>query len=297
MRSRRVRLRNATKTKPSISPSKEPARHGNHQRLHAKNGKSFGDALPVSIGARSTPTRRFWRQPRAENFPATIIASEARTGPRTPSEVNKSRTFFVDRATFNRFLEACPDHEWRLLLALARYGGLRTPSEPLTLEWADVNWERDRFRIIAPKTKHDDGGERWIPLVPEMRALLEEAFELAKPGAVHVITRYRDTNANLRTQLTGICRRAGIKTWPRLFQNLRASIQGNRVGGDVSHPSSCRMAREQPQDSPGPLHADNRGAFPVGNPGERKFRRSRGAKCGAASVRRGLHGFANFDGR
>lgn len=142
---------------------------------------------------------------------------------RTPSEVNTARAYFVDRTTFARVLEACPDAEWRLLLALARYGGLRTPSEPLTLTWPDVNWERDRFRIVAPKTKHDDGGERWIPLFPELRPYLEEAFDLAEPGAVHVITRCRDANINLRTQLTRICRRAGVKTWPRLFQNLRAS--------------------------------------------------------------------------
>jgi integrase len=65
---------------------------------------------------------------------------------RTPSEVNTARALFVDRSTFQQTLDACPDHEWRLLLALARYGGLRTPSEPLALEWADLNWERERFR-------------------------------------------------------------------------------------------------------------------------------------------------------
>ena len=46
---------------------------------------------------------------------------------RTPSEVNTARTFFVDRATFGLVLAACPDHEWRLLLALARYGGCGPP--------------------------------------------------------------------------------------------------------------------------------------------------------------------------
>src|SRR5438132_1679211 len=40
---------------------------------------------------------------------------------------------------------------------------------------------------------------------------------------VHVITRYRDSNTNLRTQLQRIIRKAGQSAWPKLFHNLRAS--------------------------------------------------------------------------
>jgi integrase len=112
--------------------------------------------------------------------------------------VNTARAFFVDGPTFAPVLAACPDHEWRLLLALARYGGLRTPSEPLTLEWAGVNWSRERFRVVAPKTEHQDGGERWVPLFPELRPHFDKAFERAEPGAVRVITRLRGSDMNLR---------------------------------------------------------------------------------------------------
>ncbi|MFO0899998.1 MAG: hypothetical protein U0836_21405 [Pirellulales bacterium] len=48
-------------------------------------------------------------------------------------------------------------------------------------------------------------------------------FEQAEPGTEYVIARYRDTNVNLRTQLERIIGRAGVKSWPKLFQNLRAS--------------------------------------------------------------------------
>jgi hypothetical protein len=61
-----------------------------------------------------------------------------------------------------------------------------------------------------------------IPIFPELRPHLEECFERAEPGTIHVINRYRDSNANLRSQLGRIFRRAGLKTRPRLFQNLRA---------------------------------------------------------------------------
>jgi integrase len=163
--------------------------------------------------------RQFWAQAIRDG----LASSNPFAHLRTPGEVNTARAYFVDRATIGRVLAACPDHEWRLLVALARYGGLRTPSESLALGWADVNWERERFRVVAPKTKHQDGGERWVPLFPELRPYLEEAFERAAPGAVHVVTRWRDSAQNLRTQLLRILRRAGVKAWPRLYQNLRSS--------------------------------------------------------------------------
>jgi hypothetical protein len=56
-----------------------------------------------------------------------------------------------------------------------------------------------------------------------LRPYLDAAFEAALEGAVHVIARYRDTNCNLRTQLLRIIKRAGVKPWPKLFHNLRAS--------------------------------------------------------------------------
>jgi hypothetical protein len=66
-------------------------------------------------------------------------------------------------------------------------------------------------------------GSRVIPLFPELEKPLHDLFEQAEEGAEYVITRYRRTNANLRTQLERIIRRAGLEPWPRLFQNLRSS--------------------------------------------------------------------------
>jgi integrase len=139
------------------------------------------------------------------------------------TEQNRARSFFVTAPAARKLLEACPDHEWRLIVALARYGGLRTPSETLALTWPDVLWDQDRFRVRSPKTERQGKPERIVPLFPELRAVLGEAFEAAPEGAVFVISRYRDTGTNLRTQLMRIIRRAGLVPWPRLFQNLRAS--------------------------------------------------------------------------
>ena len=136
---------------------------------------------------------------------------------------NAERQHFVDRDTVAKVISACPDFEWRLLVALARYGGLRNPSETLELCWADINWETRRMTVRSKKTEHHEGkGSRDVPVFPELRPFLEEAWELAEPGQKYVISRYRG-NVNLRTQLQKIIKRAGVKPWPKLWQNLRSS--------------------------------------------------------------------------
>lgn len=137
---------------------------------------------------------------------------------------NKAREYFVTGEAAQRVLDACPDAQWRLLFALSRWGGLRCPSEHLALTWADVDWERSRIRVPSPKTEHHEGGAfRWLPMFPELRPHLEAVWEQAEPGTVHVITRYRDPNGNLRTQLERIIRRAGLEPWAKPFQNLRST--------------------------------------------------------------------------
>lgn len=143
--------------------------------------------------------------------------------PRTTRE-NRQRDYFVSREVASAVLEACPDVEWRLLFALSRYGGLRCPSEHLSLRWRDVLWESDRILVTAPKTEHHEGkGTRLVPIFPELRPLLQEAFEAAEPGSEFVISRCRSRNVNLRPQLERIVTMAGIEPWPKLFHNLRAS--------------------------------------------------------------------------
>ena len=89
-----------------------------------------------------------------------------------------------------------------------------------------MDWERDRFWVPSSKTEHHAGKEgRWVPIFPELRPHLEEAWERAAEGAVHVVThgRQRGIDVNLRTGLLRILRRAGLTPWPRLWQNLRSS--------------------------------------------------------------------------
>ena len=140
------------------------------------------------------------------------------------TQENTSRFYFVSREEAEGTLRACPDSQWRLIFALSRYGGLRCPSEHLALRWGDVDWENQRFTVRSPKTEHNPGGEaRVVPMFPELRPHFESAFDEAEPGTEYVITRYRNKNSNLRTQLLRIIAQAGLTPWPKLFQNLRST--------------------------------------------------------------------------
>jgi hypothetical protein len=76
--------------------------------------------------------------------------------------------------------------------------------------------------IISRKTSRHSGHEsRVVPIFPELRPFLDDVFHTADPGEF-VITRYRQ-GSNLRTQLKRIIQRAGLKPWPRITHNLRAS--------------------------------------------------------------------------
>jgi len=142
---------------------------------------------------------------------------------------NPERFYFVSDAEIEAVIDACPDVEWKAIFALARYGGLRCPSEVLGLRWQDIHWDRLRFTVRSPKTEYQGKSSRVVPLFAPLHAILLEAFEQAAPGAVYVVERYRDTRSNLRTQAHRIIRKAGLEPWGKTFQNCRSSRETELV--------------------------------------------------------------------
>ena len=148
--------------------------------------------------------------------------------------VDESRNVYVPRADVQAVMEEAPDAEWRLMIALSRFGGLRLPSEVLSLQWDNIDWEKERITVISPKTAHHaGGGQRVIPLFPELVQPLTEAFDAAPDGAVFVVTRHRSQadspegwrNSNLRTRFSKMVKRAGLAPWPKPFHAMRASCE------------------------------------------------------------------------
>jgi integrase len=151
---------------------------------------------------------------------------------------NEARQHYVTVEATEALLKAA-NPTWRTIIALARYGGLRCPSEVLSLPWRNVNWDTNRIVVESPKTAHHPGkGSRVIPLFARLRPYLQEAWDLAPDGAEFVVDgRYRDKaltskgwrNCNLRTQFERIITGAGLEAWPRLFHSLRGSCATDLV--------------------------------------------------------------------
>lgn len=119
-------------------------------------------------------------------------------------------------------LPFCPNNEWRLLFVLARFGGLRCPSEPFKARWSHIDWARDRMTVEAPKTKD----QRVIPLFSDLRKYLAEYHaDLPESASDWMLPNLRETSGSLHAPATKIIMRAKAKLWPRLFHNLRSSCE------------------------------------------------------------------------
>lgn len=154
------------------------------------------------------------------------------------------RKAYISPSDTEKVLAAC-DPTWRIIVALARYAGLRCPSEVLSVKWSDVNFETERITVPSCKTEHLPGkAYRVVPIFAALKPYLDEAFELAEAGAEYVVPgNLRDVanrpggwvNCNLRTKFLKIIKRAGLQSWPRLFHSLRASCETDLMAHHPIH--------------------------------------------------------------
>jgi integrase len=212
--------------------------------LHAdrfRTGLAEAGLATATISKRVKTARQAFKQALRWRWIEANPFADVRAG----QQVNRKRQRFVSLDETQHVLDACPDAEWRLIVALARFGGLRCPSEVLALTWEDVQWSRDRFTVNASKTeRHADGGVRQVPIFPELRLHLLDVFELADAGSTRVITRYAK-GSNLNPQLTRIIKRAGLKPWPKVFGNLRASRSTELAASYPSHVAAAWLGHSQ----------------------------------------------------
>jgi len=140
------------------------------------------------------------------------------------SQSNPKRKHFVGRDVIDKVLAACPDNDWRLVVVLARYGGLRIPSELERLTWGDVDWHGMRFTIRVPKKERLAGHEtRVVPIFPEIEPYLRQAFDETPDGGLYVLPRRFHNEGYAYAGVLRAVERAGVTPWPKLFVNCRAS--------------------------------------------------------------------------
>ena len=175
-----------------------------------------------------------------------MIPENPFTGITAGQQSNEARKRFIPAEDALALMEACPNAQWRLIIALSRFGGLRVPSEVLPLKWSDINWEKRSIRVTSPKTEHHaGGGTRIIPLFPELERSLMECFDEAQEGEEYIITQFQNKSLNWRTQFNRIVRKAGIQIWPKPFHNMRASRESELMR-EFDLATACRWLGNSP---------------------------------------------------
>lgn len=182
---------------------------------HTHSGKTISDARQFFLAAISE----------------RLIAENPFKGVNCSQNHRKDREAYVDHATIQRLIaKSCP--YYAALIAVARFGGLRMPSEPLQLEWTHIDWDLGRISVYAPKTKTT----RSIPLFPELRQPLQHLHDIAPDGSRWIFDRYRSTAAKVyRAGLLRICTAAHVEPWPKIWMNLRASCRTDLLARFPTH--------------------------------------------------------------
>lgn len=142
-------------------------------------------------------------------------------------ERDTGRDLYVPREVVEHVIDATADLELRLALAIARYCGVRGPSEIQRLKLTDVDVERKTIRFEVPKLEHLEGhGERLCPLWPEVEVHARAIYDRAIVGQTLALP---NLSAITDTALTGRIKRAvqaaGVTPWQKPFVNLRASCE------------------------------------------------------------------------
>ena len=167
---------------------------------------------------------------------------------------NPAKDRVVTMEEYHKLLGACPNQEWRVIITLARIGGLR-PCEIMVLRWTDIGIGegKRRFHVFSPKLNpHEHLRDREVPLFPLLLSELDKLRSLSgNEGQEYVINRYSNReNCNLVQPFTRIAERAGISKIVRPFDNMRASrsTEIHREYGEVAESKwlghSKEMAKE-----------------------------------------------------
>ena len=166
---------------------------------------------------------------------------------RIPTSVlpaSQDRRHFLTTENALAILEQCEQKEnWELAtyFTLLRWGGLRA-AEPLLLRWQHVDFGTKRITVLSPKTKHhEDGDKRIVPMFwgTPMEKVLIRLYAHAKPSQMDALVFPRMATHTTQAAAKNIeqaCKAAGVATWPRMLQNLRATASNEilRQYGEVA---------------------------------------------------------------
>jgi|GEM_PF-654175 len=125
----------------------------------------------------------------------------------------------------HKIIAALPDAKYRLLFGLARWAGLRIPSESRVVTSADVNLADGLMSIRISKTEAHVGKHfRQVPICDHLRGLLQERMGQCQPGErLIAMASDKSLDGHSRRIIAEAMRMAQVERWPKIMQTLRSS--------------------------------------------------------------------------
>jgi integrase len=198
-----------------------------------KDGVIEVSVKPGTVATRLQHVTEFFRAMLDDKF----ISHDPFGSVKYSNECDSSKKIYIPAEDIYRVMKFAPDTEWRLIIALWRFGGLRRSSEVLRLKWEHVLWDQGKIIVPSSKTAHHGKSMRTIPIFHELSAPLRDCQVDAGKGAVYVIEKHcprmmkmseerkvGNHAANLIEPFNKIVESAGLKPWPMPGHNLRASL-------------------------------------------------------------------------
>ena len=184
-----------------------------------------------------------------------LIASNPFAGESANETANEERMIEVPTDWVDRMIAVAHDEDFRLMLALARYGGLRR-HELSIHRWEDIDIPNARMTVSSTKTgpatsRFDSDGRRIkirkdVPIFRELMPHILRARELAEPGQELLQPSY-DRDTNLTKMFDRCCARAGLHTWTKPWQNMRATRQTDLLDAQYQIKVVCQWFGNSPK--------------------------------------------------
>jgi integrase len=131
----------------------------------------------------------------------------------------------VTHADAEKMLEHAPTAQWRCLIALCRWAGLRR-GEALRLAWGDVDFVGKTIRVV-PELRHGSrtvgtkqGPPRAVPIRPSLLTVLQAAHDEAEDGSRGPCAEMPGIG-NLDRDAERLAIRAGVGAYAKPFHTLR----------------------------------------------------------------------------
>jgi hypothetical protein len=150
-----------------------------------------------------------------------VISGNSFLGIRRGQRTNEERQYYVERSIINQVLSGCTDDLERLIIVLARYGGLRIPSEIRKLRYGDFT------ETLIKIHKDTKTGARDVPLFREVKEIFGRLS--GSPNDL-IFSGFLTKDWGAWTMLADTIERIGLTRWPKLFVNLRSSCITDLAG-------------------------------------------------------------------